>query len=147
MCGAAAAVAVAGSASASLTYLTMTQVAGYPSSSTGFLTGTESAMTSDFNYQSNNNKLRMWNRLGSSSQSPVGNPNVVAVNPSNTYWGPDNVNPSAARPSRSWEIIWNNTAKTFTTKVYDTMDWDGVGRSGPGHGSHELRWRGGFRRG
>jgi hypothetical protein len=121
-----AAVVVAGSASASVTYLTMTQVAGYPSSGTGFLTGTESAMTTDFNYQSINNKLRMWNRLGSSSQSFSGNPNQVAVNPSNTFWGPDNANPSASRPSRSWEIIWNNTAKTFTTKVYDTMDWTGT---------------------
>jgi hypothetical protein len=121
-----AAVAVAGSAGASVNYLTMTQVAGYPSSGTGFLTGTESAMTSDFNYQSNNNKLRMWNRLGSSSQSFSGNVNQVAVNPSLTYWGPDNSNPSASRPSRSWEIIWNNTAKTFTTKVYDTMDWTGT---------------------
>jgi hypothetical protein len=115
-----AAVAVAGSASASVTYLTMTQVAGYPSSGTGFLTGTESAMTSDFNYQSSNNKVRMWNRLGSSSS-----PQQVA-NPGLTYWGPGNSNPSASRPSRSWEIIWNNTAKTFTTKVYDTTDWTGT---------------------
>ena len=115
-----AAAVVAGSASASLNYLTMTQAAGYPSSSTGFLTGTESAMTSDFNYQSNNNKVRMWNRLGGS-----GAPQQV-VNPSNTYWGPDAANPSAVRPSRSWEITWNNTAKTFTTKVYDTIDWTGT---------------------
>ena len=121
-----AAVAVAGSASASLNYLTMTQVAGYPSSGTGFTTGTESAFTTDFNYQSNNNKLRMWNRLGGSSQSFSGNVNQVAVNPSTTYWGPDVSNPSASRPSRSWEITWNNTAKTFTTNVYDTIDWTGT---------------------
>jgi hypothetical protein len=68
----------------------------------------------------------MWNRLGSSSQSFSGNVNQVAVNPSLTYWGPDNATPSASRPSRSWEIIWNNTAKTFTTKVYDTIDWTGT---------------------
>ena len=121
-----AAVALAGSASASVTYLTMTQVAGYPSSSTAFTTGTESAFTSEFNYQSSNNKVRVWNRLGSTTQSFIGNPNQMAVNPGNTYWGPDNSNPSAARPSRSWEITWNNTAKTFTTKVYDTMNWTGT---------------------
>lgn len=115
-----AAVVVAGSASASVNYLTMTQVAGYPSSGTGFLTGTESAMTSDFNYQSNNNKVRMWNRSGGS-----GSPQQVA-NPSTIYWGPSSADPSAARPSRSWEISWDNTAKTFSTKVYDTLDWTGT---------------------
>jgi MYXO-CTERM domain-containing protein len=115
-----AAVVLAGSASASVTYLTMTQVTGYPSSSTAFTTGTESAFTSEFNYQSSNNKVRMWNRSGGS-----GSPQQV-VNPSNTYWGPDAANPSAVRPSRSWEISWNNTAKTFTTKVYDTTDWTGT---------------------
>jgi MYXO-CTERM domain-containing protein len=117
--GVVAAVAVAGSANAAVSYLTMTQVAGYPSSSTAFTTGTESAFTADFNYQSNNNKLRLWNRSGSSSS-----PQAV-VNPSNTYWGP-NSGTNTGGPVRSWEIIWDNTAKTFATNVYDTTDWTGA---------------------
>ena len=118
MTGAVAAVVAAGSANAS-TYLTMTQAAGYPASGTGFMTGTESAFTSEFNYQSNNNKLRLWNRSGSSSS-----PQAV-VNPSNTYWGP-NSGTNTGGPVRSWEIIWDNTAKTFATNVYDTTDWTGA---------------------
>ena len=117
MFGAVAAVAVAGSANASM-YLTMTQAAGYPTSGTGFLTGTESAFTSEFNYQSNNNKLRMWNRSGSSSAPQQ------FVNPSNTYWGP-NSGSNAGGPVRSWEISWNNTSKVLSTMIYDTTDWTG----------------------
>ena len=117
MTGAVAAVLAAGSANAS-TYLTMTQAAGYPASGTGFLTGTESAFTSEFNYQSNNNKLRLWNRSGGSSA-----PQAV-VNPSNTYWGP-NSGSNTGGPIRSWEISWNNTTKVFSTMIYDTADWTG----------------------
>jgi hypothetical protein len=113
-----AAVVVAGSASASMSYLTMTQAAN--PSNTGWTTTTGSAFASEFNYQSNNSKLRMWNRLGSSS-----NPTQF-VNPGNTYWGPNSFNPSAPRPSRSWEVIWNNTTGTMTTKIYDTENWTGA---------------------
>lgn len=118
MTGAVAAAIVAGSASAS-TYLTLTQAAGYPSTSTAFLTGTEAAFTSDFNYQSNNNKLRLWNRSGGSSA-----PQAV-VNPSGTYWG-TNSGVNTGGPIRSWEVSWNNTTKVFSTNVYDSSDWTGL---------------------
>jgi MYXO-CTERM domain-containing protein len=118
MTGFVTAVAAAGSANAAVTWLTMTQVSGYPSSGTGFLTGTESAFTSEFNYQSNNNKLRLWNRSGGSSA-----PQAV-VNPSNTYWGP-NSGTNTGGPVRSWEISWDNTTKMFSTMIYDTADWTG----------------------
>ena len=117
MTGAVAAVAVAGSTNAAVNYLTMTQAAN--PSNTGWTTTTGSAFTSEFNYQSTGNKLRLWNRTGSSSAP------TAVVNPGNTYWGPSNEAPSAARPSRSWEVIWNNATGTMTTKIYDTVDWTG----------------------
>lgn len=121
MTGVVAAVAVAGSANASVTWLTLTQANPFPATGT-----TESALTSEFNYQSDNNKLKVWNRSGGASQNPAGNPNTKAVNPGSTYWGPDNNNPSASRPSRSFEVSWNNTTKSFTTNIYDTTDWTGA---------------------
>lgn len=115
LCSAVAAVAVAGSANAAVTYLTLTQAAGgLPS------TGTSTAFTSEFNYQTSNNKLRMWNAAGSSSA-----PQQVA-NPSQFYWGPFTGTDLTNRPSRSWEVIWNNSTKTMTTKIYDTADWTGT---------------------
>ena len=121
MVGIAAAVAAAGSANAA-TYLTMTQVSGYPNSGSAFTTGTESAFTSQFNYQSDNSKLRVWNRSGSSGV--VSNANTQSVNPSNTYWGP-NSGTNSGGPSRSFEVSWNNTTKDFSTNIYDTTDWTG----------------------
>ena len=117
LCSAVAAVAVAGSANAAVTYLTMTQAAN--PSSTGWTSTTGSAFTSEFNYQSSGNKLRLWDRLGSSSAP------TKVVNPSNEYWGPSNAVPGAPRPQRSWEVSWDNTTGTMTTKIYDTMDWTG----------------------
>lgn len=112
-----ASVALAGSASAS-TYLTMTQAAN--PSDTSWTATTGSAFTSEFNYQSTGNKLRLWDRLGSSSAP------TAAVNPGNEYWGPSAADPSASRPQRSWEVIWNNTTGSMTTRIYDTADWTGA---------------------
>jgi hypothetical protein len=112
-----AAMLVAGSASAS-TYLTMTQAAN--PSDTSWTTTTGSAFTSEFNYQSTGNKLRLWDRLGSSSAP------TTAVNPGNEYWGPTQTNPAAPRPQRSWEVIWNNATGSMTTRIYDTTDWTGA---------------------
>lgn len=117
MTGAVAAAIVAGSASAS-TYLTLTQAAN--PSDTGWIATTGTAFASEFNYQSTGNKLRLWDRNGSSSAP------TQAVNPGNTYWGPSNEDPSANRPQRSWEVIWNNTTGSMTTRIYDTTDWTGA---------------------
>lgn len=112
-----AAMLVAGSASAS-TYLTMTQAAN--PSDTSWTTTTGSAFTSEFNYQSTGNKLRLWDRLGSSSAP------TTVVNPGSEYWGPSSGNPAAPRPQRSWEVIWNNATGSMTTRIYDTTDWTGA---------------------
>ena len=117
MTGAVAAALVAGSASAS-NYLTLTQAAN--PSDTGWTTTTGSAFASEFNYQSTSNKLRLWDRTGSSSAP------TLAVNPGNDYWGPSSANPAAPRPQRSWEVIWNNTTGSMTTRIYDTTDWTGA---------------------
>lgn len=117
MTGVVAFAIVAGSASAS-TYLTMTQAAN--PSDTGWTSTTGSAFTSEFNYQSTGNKLRLWDRTGSSSAP------TQAINPGNEYWGPNSANPGAPRPQRSWEVIWNNTTGSMTTRIYDTTDWTGT---------------------
>ena len=116
MAGAVVAVTVAGSANAAVTYLTLTQAAGGGALPSGITT----AFTSEFNYQTTNNKLRMWNAAGSSSAPQQ------AADPGQFYWGPFTGTDLTNRPSRSWEVIWNNSTKTMTTKIYDTADWTGT---------------------
>jgi MYXO-CTERM domain-containing protein len=117
LCSAVAAVAVAGSANAS-TYLTLNQAD--PLNMSGLISNSASAFTSEFNYQSSGNKVKLWNALGSSSLPPQ-----QAANPGLTYWGPSNAGPGS-RPERSFEVSWNNTTGVFSTKVYDTTDFTGT---------------------